>query len=51
MILGNNKEEIAQQAMIDKIILIGRCYVMEINMEKNKNTENFQTTFSSKTYD
>jgi hypothetical protein len=30
------KEEMVLQIMIDKIIEIGRCYGMEINMEKQK---------------
>jgi hypothetical protein len=37
--------------MIDKLTEIGRCYVMETNMEKNKSNENFKTTIPSKNYD
>jgi hypothetical protein len=43
------KEEIVLQDMIDKLIEIGRCYGMEMNVEKYKNNENFKTTISSKT--
>ena len=28
--------------MIDKLIEIGRCYGMELNVEKNKSNENLQ---------
>jgi hypothetical protein len=31
------KEEIVLQDMIDKLIEIGRCYGMEINVEKKTN--------------
>ena len=37
--------------MIDKLIEIGRFYGMEMNVEKNKNNENFKTTNPSKNYD
>jgi hypothetical protein len=37
--------------MIHKLIEIGRCYGMEINVEKNKSNQNFNTTISSKNYD
>ena len=37
--------------VIDKLIEIGRCYGMEINVEKNKSNENFKTTVASKNYD
>jgi hypothetical protein len=30
--------------MIDKLIDTGRCYGMEMNMEKNKSDENLKTT-------
>jgi len=45
------KEEKVLQNMIDKLIEIGRCYGMEINVEKNKSNENFKTTIPSKNYD
>ena len=45
------KEEKALQDMIDKLIEIGRCYEIEMNVEKNKSNENFKTTVSSKNYD
>ena len=38
--------------MIDKLIEIGGCYGMEMNVEKkNKINENFKTTITSKIYD
>jgi hypothetical protein len=37
--------------MIDKVIEIGRCYGMEMNVKKNKSNENFKTTITSKNYD
>ena len=39
------------QDMIDKLIEIGRCYGMEMNVENNKSNENFKTIISSKNYD
>jgi hypothetical protein len=45
------KEEKVLQDMIDKLIKIGRCYGMEMNVEKNKNNENFKATITSKNYD
>ena len=45
------KEEKVLQGMIDKLIEIGRCYGMEINVEKNKSNENFKTTIPSNNYD
>jgi hypothetical protein len=45
------KEEEVLQDMIDKLIEIGRCYGMEINVEKNKSNENFKTTIPNKNYD
>src|SRR5215475_13295551 len=45
------KEEKVLQDMIDKLIEIGRCYRMEMNVEKNKSNENFKTTIPSKNYD
>ena len=44
------KEEKVLQDMIDKLIEIGRCCGMEMNMEKKSN-ENFKTTTHSKNYD
>ena len=44
------KEEEVLQDMIDKLIETGRCYGMEMNVEKNKSNENFKTTISSKNY-
>ena len=40
------------QDMIDKLIEIGRCYAMEMNVggEKNRNIDNFKTTIPSKNY-
>jgi hypothetical protein len=45
------KEEKVLQDMIDKLIENGRCYGMEMNVEKNKSNENFKTTIPSKNYD
>jgi hypothetical protein len=45
------KEEKVLQDMIDKLIEIGRCYGMEMKVEKNKSNENFKTTIPSKNYD
>ena len=45
------KEETVVQGTIDKLIEIGRCYGVEMNVEKNQNNENFKTTISSKNYD
>jgi hypothetical protein len=45
------KEDMVLQGMIDKLIEIGRCYGMEMNVEKNKRNENFKTTITSKNYD
>jgi len=45
------KEEMVLQGMIDKLIENRGCYGMEINVEKNKSNENFQTTIPSKNYD
>jgi hypothetical protein len=38
------------QDMFDKLIEIGRCYGMEMNVKKPTN-DNFKTTVTSKTYD
>jgi hypothetical protein len=45
------KEEKVLQDTFDKLTEIGRCYGMEMNMEKNKSNENFKTTLISKNYD
>ena len=45
------KEEKVLQDMVDKLIEIGRCCGMEMNVEKNKSNENFKTTVPSKNYD
>jgi hypothetical protein len=45
------KEEKVLQDMIDKLIETGRCYGMEMNVEKNICNENFKTTITSKNYD
>jgi len=45
------KEETVLQGMNDKLIEIGSCYGMEINVEKNKSNENFKTAISSNNYD
>jgi hypothetical protein len=37
--------------MFDKLIEIGRCYGMEMDVEKNKSNENFKTNIASKNYD
>jgi len=44
------KEEKVLQDMIDKLIENGKCYGMEMNVEKKSN-ENFKTTITSKNYD
>ena len=38
------------QGMIDKLIEIGSCYGMEMNVEK-QNNENFKTAIPSNKYD
>ena len=46
------KEEKVLQDVIDKLIETGRCYGIEMNVEKkNKSNENFKTTIPSKKYD
>ena len=45
------KEETVLQGMIDKLTEIGRCYGMEMNVDKNKSNENFKTTIPSNNYD
>ena len=45
------KEETVLQGMIDKLNENGRCYGMEMNLEKNKSNENFKTTIPSYNYD
>jgi hypothetical protein len=41
-------EEKVLQDMIDKLIQIGGCYGMEMNMEKNKSNENLRQPFPVK---
>jgi len=48
LVLLANEEKVLQD-MIDKLIEIGRCYGMEMNVEK-KGNENFKTTIASKNY-
>jgi hypothetical protein len=36
-----SKKETVVQGMIDKLIEIGRCYGIEMNVEKKKSNENF----------
>ena len=45
------KEERVLQGTIEKVIEIGRCYDMEMNVEKNKSNESFKTTIPSNNYD
>jgi hypothetical protein len=45
------QEENGLQDMTDKLIEIGRCHGIEMNVEKNKGNENFKTTTPSKNYD
>jgi hypothetical protein len=45
------KEEKVLQDVIDKLIEIGRCYVVEMNVAKNKGNENFKTAITSKNHD
>jgi hypothetical protein len=42
------KEEKVLQDMMDKLIEIGRCYGMEMNVEKKQINENFKTNVASK---
>ena len=37
--------------MIDKLIEIGSCYGMEMNVKKNKSNENSKTAIPSNNYD
>ena len=41
------KEEKVLQGMIDNLIETGKCYGMEMNVEKSKSNENFKTTIPS----
>jgi hypothetical protein len=50
LVLLTKKEKVLQD-MIDKLIEIGECCGMEMNVEKNKINENFKTTTPSKNYD
>ena len=45
------KEETVLQGMIDKLTETGRCYGIEMNVEKNKSNENFKTAIPSNNYD
>ena len=45
------KEGNALQNMIDKLIEIGRCYGMEMNVEKNKINEKLKAAIPRKNYD
>ena len=45
------KEETVLQGIIDKLIEIGSCYGMEMNVEKNKSNENFKTPIPSNNCD
>ena len=45
------KEGKVLQDVIDKVIEIGGCYGMEMNVEKNKSNGNFKTTFVCKNCD
>ena len=45
------KEETALEGMIDKLIEIGSCCGMEMNVEKNKSSKNFKTAIPSNNYD
>ena len=45
------KDEKLLHNMIDKLIEIGGCYGMEMNVEKNKINENFKTNITSKNCD
>ena len=45
------KEEKVLQDMIDKLIEIGRCYRMEMNVEKTKAMRISRQTIPSKNYD
>jgi hypothetical protein len=44
------KEEKVLQGMIDKLIEIGGCYGMKMNVEKNESNDNFKTSIPSKNY-
>jgi len=50
LVLLAEKEEKVLQNMIDKLIEIGMCYGMGMNVEKNKSNENYKTTIPSKNY-
>ena len=45
------KEGKVLQNMIDKIIEIGGCYGVELNVEKTKSNESLKATIPSKNYD
>ena len=46
-----SEEETVLQSMIDKLIEVGRCYCMEMNVGKNRSNENFKTAVSGNNYD
>ena len=45
------KEEKVLQGMIDKLIEIGSCYGMDMNVGEKKSNENFKTAIPSNNYD
>jgi hypothetical protein len=45
------REETMLQGMIDRLIEIGRCFEMEINVETNEGNENLKATIPNKNYD
>ena len=45
------KEETVLQDMIDKLIEIGSCYGMEMNVERSISNENFKTAIPSNNND
>jgi len=45
------KDEKVLQDMTDKLVDIGGCYGMEVNVEKNRSNENFKATIPSKNYE
>jgi len=47
-VLLAKEEKVLQD--INKLIEIGRCFGMEMNVKKNKSNENFKTTIPSKNY-
>jgi hypothetical protein len=45
------REENVLQGMVDRLIEIGRCYGMDMNVEKNKGNENLKATIPNENYD